>query len=246
MLLIRRVVLAALLAAAYAFYRGCARITDLAGLGTLAFAAAAHLGLAVGVLHNPVEELLGFFYVGAGASHGFLGGGTHDAVYRNQAGGLRPGGQRVGRFGGHAFFGPVLGAVLGLDAVGQLHEGLGRAGRELGVQHARAVMAVRRHRGGAIAGVRRLQRLLPAGVDTGHRQPNARGALGCGDFYPRGDFKSAPCAGLGRELALRVGLGKAEGRKRGQGRSGACGLQKAAARAVGRVREHGGHKENSE
>jgi signal transduction histidine kinase/CheY-like chemotaxis protein len=52
LLLIRRVVIAALLAAAYAFYRGFAGITDLAGLGTLAFAAAAQFapGLTLGMV----------------------------------------------------------------------------------------------------------------------------------------------------------------------------------------------------
>lgn len=52
LLLIRRVVIAALLAAAYAFYRGFAGITDLAGLGTLAFAAAAQFapGLVLGMV----------------------------------------------------------------------------------------------------------------------------------------------------------------------------------------------------
>lgn len=52
LLLIRRVVIAVLLAAAYAFYRGFAGITDLAGLGTLAFAAAAQFapGLVLGML----------------------------------------------------------------------------------------------------------------------------------------------------------------------------------------------------
>jgi Na+/proline symporter/signal transduction histidine kinase/CheY-like chemotaxis protein len=52
LLMIRRVVIAALLAAAYAFYRGFAGITDLAGLGTLAFAAAAQFapGLVLGMV----------------------------------------------------------------------------------------------------------------------------------------------------------------------------------------------------
>lgn len=52
LLLIRRVVIAALMAAAYAFYRGFAGITDLAGLGTLAFAAAAQFapGLVLGMV----------------------------------------------------------------------------------------------------------------------------------------------------------------------------------------------------
>jgi Na+/proline symporter/signal transduction histidine kinase/CheY-like chemotaxis protein len=52
LLLIRRLVIAALLACAYAFYRGFAGITDLAGLGTLAFAAAAQFapGLALGMV----------------------------------------------------------------------------------------------------------------------------------------------------------------------------------------------------
>jgi Na+/proline symporter/signal transduction histidine kinase/ActR/RegA family two-component response regulator len=52
LLLIRRVVIAALLAAAYGFYRGFAGITDLAGLGTLAFAAAAQFapGLVLGMV----------------------------------------------------------------------------------------------------------------------------------------------------------------------------------------------------
>ncbi len=52
LLLIRRVVIAALLAAAYAFYRGFAGVTDLAGLGTLAFAAAAQFapGLVLGMI----------------------------------------------------------------------------------------------------------------------------------------------------------------------------------------------------
>lgn len=52
LLLIRRVTIAALLAAAYAFYWGFAGITDLAGLGTLAFAAAAQFapGLVLGML----------------------------------------------------------------------------------------------------------------------------------------------------------------------------------------------------
>lgn len=52
LLLIRRVVIAALLAAAYAFYRGFAGITDLAGMGTLAFAAAAQFapGLVLGMV----------------------------------------------------------------------------------------------------------------------------------------------------------------------------------------------------
>lgn len=52
LLLIRRVVIAGVLAAAYAFYRGFAGITDLAGLGTLAFAAAAQFapGLVLGML----------------------------------------------------------------------------------------------------------------------------------------------------------------------------------------------------
>jgi Na+/proline symporter/signal transduction histidine kinase/CheY-like chemotaxis protein len=52
LLLIRRVVIAGLLAAAYAFYRGFAGITDLAGLGTLAFAAAAQFapGLVLGMV----------------------------------------------------------------------------------------------------------------------------------------------------------------------------------------------------
>jgi Na+/proline symporter/signal transduction histidine kinase/CheY-like chemotaxis protein len=52
LLLIRRVVIAALLLAAYAFYRGFAGITNLAGLGTLAFAAAAQFapGLVLGMV----------------------------------------------------------------------------------------------------------------------------------------------------------------------------------------------------
>lgn len=52
LLLIRRVVIAALLACAFAFYRGFAGITDLAGLGTLAFAAAAQFapGLVLGMI----------------------------------------------------------------------------------------------------------------------------------------------------------------------------------------------------
>lgn len=52
LLLIRRMVIAALLMAAYAFYRGFAGITDLAGLGTLAFAAAAQFapGLVLGMV----------------------------------------------------------------------------------------------------------------------------------------------------------------------------------------------------
>lgn len=52
LLLIRRVVIAALLAAAYAFYRGFAGITNLAGMGTLAFAAAAQFapGLVLGMV----------------------------------------------------------------------------------------------------------------------------------------------------------------------------------------------------
>lgn len=52
LLLIRRVVIAALLGAAYAFYRGFAGITDLAGMGTLAFAAAAQFapGLVLGMV----------------------------------------------------------------------------------------------------------------------------------------------------------------------------------------------------
>ena len=52
LLLIRRMVIAALMAAAYTFYRGFAGITDLAGLGTLAFAAAAQFapGLVLGIL----------------------------------------------------------------------------------------------------------------------------------------------------------------------------------------------------
>lgn len=52
LLLIRRMVIAMLLAAAYVFYRGFAGITDLAGLGTLAFAAAAQFapGLVLGML----------------------------------------------------------------------------------------------------------------------------------------------------------------------------------------------------
>lgn len=52
LLLIRRGVIAVLLACAYAFYRGFAGITDLAGLGTLAFAAAAQFapGLVLGMV----------------------------------------------------------------------------------------------------------------------------------------------------------------------------------------------------
>ena len=52
LLLIRRVVIGVLLGAAYAFYRGFAGITDLAGLGTLAFAAAAQFapGLVLGMV----------------------------------------------------------------------------------------------------------------------------------------------------------------------------------------------------
>ncbi|QDH35677.1 PAS-domain containing protein [Porphyrobacter sp. YT40] len=52
LLLIRRVTIAALLASAYAVYRGFAGITDLAGLGTLAFAAAAQFapGLVLGMV----------------------------------------------------------------------------------------------------------------------------------------------------------------------------------------------------
>ncbi len=52
LLAIRRMVIAALLACAYAFYRGFAGITDLAGLGTLAFAAAAQFapGLVLGMV----------------------------------------------------------------------------------------------------------------------------------------------------------------------------------------------------
>ncbi|MBU7579655.1 MAG: PAS-domain containing protein [Porphyrobacter sp.] len=52
LLLIRRLVIAALLGAAYAFYRGFAGITDLAGMGTLAFAAAAQFapGLVLGMV----------------------------------------------------------------------------------------------------------------------------------------------------------------------------------------------------
>jgi Na+/proline symporter/signal transduction histidine kinase/CheY-like chemotaxis protein len=52
LLLIRRLVIAALLGCAYAFYRGFAGITDLAGLGTLAFAAAAQFapGLVLGMV----------------------------------------------------------------------------------------------------------------------------------------------------------------------------------------------------
>ncbi|MFN3863035.1 MAG: PAS-domain containing protein [Erythrobacter sp.] len=52
LLLIRRLVIAALLACAYAFYRGFAGITDLAGLGTLAFAASAQFapGLVLGMV----------------------------------------------------------------------------------------------------------------------------------------------------------------------------------------------------
>ena len=52
LLLIRRMVIAALLTAAYAFYRGFAGVTDLAGLGTLAFAAAAQFapGLVLGMV----------------------------------------------------------------------------------------------------------------------------------------------------------------------------------------------------
>ena len=52
LLLIRRLVIAGLLLAAYAFYRGFAGITDLAGLGTLAFAAAAQFapGLVLGMV----------------------------------------------------------------------------------------------------------------------------------------------------------------------------------------------------
>jgi Na+/proline symporter/signal transduction histidine kinase/CheY-like chemotaxis protein len=52
LLLIRRMVIAALLGCAYAFYRGFAGITDLAGLGTLAFAAAAQFapGLVLGMV----------------------------------------------------------------------------------------------------------------------------------------------------------------------------------------------------
>ncbi|KPF62091.1 two-component system sensor protein [Porphyrobacter sp. AAP60] len=52
LLLIRRLVIAALLLAAYAFYRGFAGITNLAGLGTLAFAAAAQFapGLVLGMV----------------------------------------------------------------------------------------------------------------------------------------------------------------------------------------------------
>lgn len=52
LLLTRRVVIAALLMSAYAFYRGFAGITDLAGLGTLAFAAAAQFapGLLLGMV----------------------------------------------------------------------------------------------------------------------------------------------------------------------------------------------------
>lgn len=52
LLLIRRVVIAALLAAAYAFYRGFTGVTDLAGMGTLAFAAAAQFapGLVLGMV----------------------------------------------------------------------------------------------------------------------------------------------------------------------------------------------------
>jgi Na+/proline symporter/signal transduction histidine kinase/CheY-like chemotaxis protein len=52
LLLIRRIVIAGLLSAAYAFYRGFAGITDLAGLGTLAFAAAAQFapGLVLGMV----------------------------------------------------------------------------------------------------------------------------------------------------------------------------------------------------
>lgn len=52
LLLIRRCVIAGLLACAYAFYRGFAGVTDLAGLGTLAFAAAAQFapGLVLGMV----------------------------------------------------------------------------------------------------------------------------------------------------------------------------------------------------
>ncbi len=52
LLLIRRMVIGALLMAAYAFYRGFTGVTDLAGLGTLAFAAAAQFapGLVLGML----------------------------------------------------------------------------------------------------------------------------------------------------------------------------------------------------
>lgn len=52
LLLSRRVVIAGLLVCAYAFYRGFAGITDLAGLGTLAFAAAAQFapGLVLGMV----------------------------------------------------------------------------------------------------------------------------------------------------------------------------------------------------
>jgi Na+/proline symporter/signal transduction histidine kinase/CheY-like chemotaxis protein len=52
LLLIRRMVIAGLLGAAYAFYRGFAGITDLAGLGTLAFAATAQFapGLMLGMV----------------------------------------------------------------------------------------------------------------------------------------------------------------------------------------------------
>jgi Na+/proline symporter len=52
LLLIRRVVIALLLAAAYAFYRGFAGVTGLAGMGILAFAAAAQFapGLVLGMV----------------------------------------------------------------------------------------------------------------------------------------------------------------------------------------------------
>ncbi len=52
LLLTRRMVIAALLLAAYVFYRGFAGVTDLAGLGTLAFAAAAQFapGLVLGMV----------------------------------------------------------------------------------------------------------------------------------------------------------------------------------------------------
>ena len=227
---------------------------EVAGLqhaADVADAAAAHLGLAEGVVHDPVVDRARLVLVALRPLDDVARGVAHDAVGGQQRGGAQVEHALGARqpLGFCAGLGEVGGAVAGGEAAEDLELGLGDARRPLGIDHLRAgAIAHALHEVG-VALPEAAHRALPGGlVHRRQRHPHAQRAVAGQRFDAARQLEAAPAGLRGGREGGRFGERGGGGERRGDGGRGglpcACerrqreaGREAAGAQEVAAVHE---------
>ena len=207
----------------------------------VAFTAAAHLGFAPGIGHDPIVNGAGFVQVALGALGGFHCRGAHNAIGGQELGGAGLMAQRGGVFRApQAGRGrEVLAAVLCADPAGHFHKGLACIGVKFCAHHAKAIDAITQNTAAAVAAEARVQGGLPGRFQAGDRDPDTCGAFHGGDVHAGGDFKFTP----GTRTRLETARGR--GNRLGKGSQGRSTERAKGCRALEQGTANGGHEEIS-